>query len=394
MRIAVAAAEDASFLPGGRVSSSGRPMDILAPTAWHAACCLFAAAMGSRSAGRPFSDDSLFETFHGERAAFRGQARAWTVQPTAWRSPFPTSRGLKAIERYLNAITTDEDAVEFELFGRLRSAHDAAALAQHYGMPTNLLDFTFDPLAAVFFALADSNSTGDGVEGPENHAVVYTTPLRTLAQISPVAFSFPPVQAGRVFRQSGFFVDFGQQPSGFDSGAATPDPCADLQAGCHRFFFPRTYPVDPNIPYFDSNYFLNPEDFLEQVVSAARKYAVSTLETDPLAFVDSFVTARPPWFVGKIDGGGFYTDDDFLEIGRVVERYLVFASLIQCTDGPRYDPIVLGLIARGDDRILYAVHELGKMKNSSLEALSHSASEIRRSFERLEEARMRQSQVD
>lgn len=89
-------------------------------------------------------------TVHG--AAYRGQANAnWPIISSLARSPRTRSGDL--IERAIRA---------FRKFNAERHAYssmtsqtnwDTLALAQHYGMPTRLVDWSLSPLVALYFAL-------------------------------------------------------------------------------------------------------------------------------------------------------------------------------------------------------------------------------------------------
>src|SRR5437763_12604487 len=67
--------------------------------------------------------------------------------------------------------------LSFDLFGRIDDPGSAAAIAQHYGLPSSFVDFTFDPRIAVWFACLESPSEAvpDVPPGLSNCAVVYFT---------------------------------------------------------------------------------------------------------------------------------------------------------------------------------------------------------------------------
>jgi hypothetical protein len=72
--------------------------------------------------------------------------------------------------------------------------------AQHYGIATNLLDFSADPDIAVFFASNNSNVTEGQV------ARVYIAPLRWLASRG-LRVLLPPPLFSRLYEQRGVFVE-------------------------------------------------------------------------------------------------------------------------------------------------------------------------------------------
>lgn len=92
---------------------------------------------------------------HGERTrCFRGQdSRDWKVRPTI----------LRGYRNGAESAIFSELMVEAPLeFGSDRSMFSKLVRAQHYGLPTRLLDVTMNPLVALYFACCDEGKV-DGV---------------------------------------------------------------------------------------------------------------------------------------------------------------------------------------------------------------------------------------
>ena len=144
------------------------------------------------------------------RWVFRGQADAsWGVVPKAGRKPYSASKDLTNLEawkRRASEFVAVKPSNEWEWM----------ALAQHHGLPTRLLDWTYNPLVAAFFSC---------LEEPTADAAIYCLlPYWTLipekakpSKLTTVMLFKPHVTAARIARQSGLFT-------------VHPDPTVELPA--------------------------------------------------------------------------------------------------------------------------------------------------------------------
>lgn len=181
-----------------------------ASSAWHAAAWL--GSIATEAAIRPQdpnASDDLRVTSSGP-LIFRGQRDArWPILPSIAREePLPHVR---AVFRFMLAMNF---MMDWEEMPRLHpSVH--VGTAQHYGiLKTGFLDFTADPLIALFFS-CDGAQNGD-------EAAAYCLPVFDAMSIGS-RFLIAPPWIRRIHRQLGIFVEAGTE---------------DLGPSCYRIVFP------------------------------------------------------------------------------------------------------------------------------------------------------------
>jgi hypothetical protein len=156
-----------------------------APSAWHAALYIIGLQEQLRS------DVSVAEPL-----LFRGHADArWEILPALLRKGVDRAREQKLFRLFRRF------ALHFHLqhrsFWPAPTTESHLATAQHYGIKTNLIDFTSDPTVAVSFACSEAPS--------RDLACVFGLPLRVGRQFRAGAL-LPHPYTRRLYRQRGVFI--------------------------------------------------------------------------------------------------------------------------------------------------------------------------------------------
>ena len=182
-----------------------------------------------------------------KRFWFRGQGdKDWSLRPGVYRPEFPakTEQERLGMERHLNqdfrvqSATLMKDATFAELY----------FLQQHYRMPTRLLDWTLNPIAALFFAVQNSRMTSEG----ERDAAVFMMDAYRLAICQNVTNKFNGIPTGlhpeftKGLRPITHWDDLSQFPDFIiPVRPEQMDVRLVLQRGCFTFHVPRRSELTP-----------------------------------------------------------------------------------------------------------------------------------------------------
>lgn len=148
------------------------------------------------------------------RWMFRGQARSeWLVIPKAGRTPYSAANDL------VNLDAWKRRAAEF-METRPANEWEWLALAQHHGLPTRLLDWSYNPLVAAFFAASEEVSADGAIYCLLPYWSIIPEKAKPGTHAN-VARYKPHVFASRIARQSGLFT-------------AHPKPESPLPGSLHK----------------------------------------------------------------------------------------------------------------------------------------------------------------
>ena len=130
---------------------------------------------------------------------FRGEANIdWKTRPRVGRPPAETHNERRIFGHFVReapAVEPNLPASEWELL----------ALAQHHGLPTRLLDWTENPLAALFFACLSSPETDGAIFALKTSSVIRDESVSPF-EVTTLARYRPRHITSRIHAQRGLFT--------------------------------------------------------------------------------------------------------------------------------------------------------------------------------------------
>lgn len=232
------------------------------------------------------------------RWLFRGQGDvAWELVPTAGRPAFGRWDDLLLLEfwkRQATALTRR----------RPRNNWEWLAVAQHHGFATRLLDWSFNPLAATYFAVSGSEAT-DCVVYAYYGSRFADWEGSSPADIKGIAVYRPTAIVDRIVRQGGVFTIHGpanlaleQNPNPDDKLEAIVIPAAHRRELLHdlahyQIHALSLFPDLEGLSRYMNWVWQNPRSS-DSALDATAGAAATSVQADPFVGTSVFLGRNPP----------------------------------------------------------------------------------------------------
>src|SRR5438105_870326 len=150
--------------------------------------------------------EQILSVSNADTILFRGhQSSRWTLTPRLARLPL---RGLSCLETEVNLREAFREQCVPHLQREPKDEWDLLAMAQHHGLATRLLDWTMNPLVALWFAVREP-----ALPGTNGSVCVFVPELDDFAdtkgglpsQAKKTLFFRPSHLNSRIVAQSGWF---------------------------------------------------------------------------------------------------------------------------------------------------------------------------------------------
>jgi hypothetical protein len=213
------------------------------------------------------SFDEYLSTIHNElvshvesrgRLYFRGQSKraseGYPLTPSVARYKHLGSLSLAEREqKECEVLETFSNHLLTYVQHRPQTAWEALAIAQHHGLPTRFMDWTTNPLVALYFAVRNTSAgTKDSavyvlISNPKRYADLRRGQT---AQITPVGdAATEPAQTDSPDAYAEFGVDEGAPAPAADSAAPADADGSELSADVGPLELPTLFKISENIIY-------------------------------------------------------------------------------------------------------------------------------------------------